>query len=304
MSRDMSIAVLIPCYNEAETIARVVRSFKKYLPSAIVYVYDNCSEDTTAAQAKEAGAVVKFERNKGKGNVVRQMFADIDADIYIMVDGDSTYSATDAPKMVEMIENTNVDMVVAVRKEKSEKAYREGHKIGNSLFNFILKILFNSTFSDIFSGYRAFSKRFVKTFPVMTNGFDIEAELTIHALTLSIPFAEIDSEYYERPANSHSKLSTFKDGIKILLSIVNLLKETRPLFFFGIISLFMFLLSVGIAYPIIDTFLETGLVPRLPTAVLSVGIMLISFLSLTCGLILDSISQARMETKKLHYLSF
>ena len=300
----MSIAVLIPCYNEAETIARVVRSFKKYLPSAIVYVYDNCSEDTTAAQAKEAGAVVKFERNKGKGNVVRQMFADIDADIYIMVDGDSTYSATDAPKMVEMIENTNVDMVVAVRKEKSEKAYREGHKIGNSLFNFILKILFNSTFSDIFSGYRAFSKRFVKTFPVMTNGFDIEAELTIHALTLSIPFAEIDSEYYERPANSHSKLSTFKDGIKILLSIVNLLKETRPLFFFGIISLFMFLLSVGIAYPIIDTFLETGLVPRLPTAVLSVGIMLISFLSLTCGLILDSISQARMETKKLHYLSF
>ena len=304
MSRDMSIDVLIPCYNEAETIARVVRSFKKYLPSAIVYVYDNCSEDTTAAQAKEAGAVVKFERNKGKGNVVRQMFADIDADIYIMVDGDSTYSATDAPKMVEMIENTNVDMVVAVRKEKSEKAYREGHKIGNSLFNFILKILFNSTFSDIFSGYRAFSKRFVKTFPVMTNGFDIEAELTIHALTLSIPFAEIDSEYYERPANSHSKLSTFKDGIKILLSIVNLLKETRPLFFFGIISLFMFLLSVGIAYPIIDTFLETGLVPRLPTAVLSVGIMLISFLSLTCGLILDSISQARMETKKLHYLSF
>ena len=300
----MSIAVLIPCYNEAETIARVVRSFKKYLPSAIVYVYDNCSEDTTATQAKEAGAVVKFERNKGKGNVVRQMFADIDADIYIMVDGDSTYSATDAPKMVEMIENTNVDMVVAVRKEKSEKAYREGHKIGNSLFNFILKILFNSTFSDIFSGYRAFSKRFVKTFPVMTNGFDIEAELTIHALTLSIPFAEIDSEYYERPANSHSKLSTFKDGIKILLSIVNLLKETRPLFFFGIISLFMFLLSVGIAYPIIDTFLETGLVPRLPTAVLSVGIMLISFLSLTCGLILDSISQARMETKKLHYLSF
>ena len=304
MSRDMSIAVLIPCYNEAETIARVVRSFKKYLPSAIVYVYDNCSEDTTAAQAKEAGAVVKFERNKGKGNVVRQMFADIDADIYIMVDGDSTYSATDAPKMVEMIENTNVDMVVAVRKEKSEKAYREGHKIGNSLFNLILKILFNSTFSDIFSGYRAFSKRFVKTFPVMTNGFDIEAELTIHALTLSIPFAEIDSEYYERPANSHSKLSTFKDGIKILLSIVNLLKETRPLFFFGMISLFMFLLSVGISYPIIDTFLETGLVPRLPTAVLSVGIMLISFLSLTCGLILDSISQARMETKKLHYLSF
>lgn len=304
MSRNMSIAVLIPCYNESETIAGVVRSFKKYLPSAIVYVYDNCSEDATAECAKEAGAVVKFARNKGKGNVVRQMFSDIDADVYIMVDGDSTYSAADAPKMAEIIGDGSVDMVVAVRKEKSEKAYREGHKIGNTLFNFMLKVLFKSTFSDVFSGYRAFSKRFVKTFPVMTNGFDIEAELTIHALTLSIPFSEMDSEYYERPVNSHSKLNTFKDGIKILLSIVNLLKETRPLFFFGMISLFTFLLSIGTAYPIIDTFLKTGLVPRLPTAVLSVGIMLISFLSLTCGLILDSISQARMETKRLHYLLF
>lgn len=243
-------------------------------------------------------------RDRGKGNVVRRMFADVDADIYIMVDGDSTYSACDAPKMVEIIENDSVDMVVAARKERSENAYREGHKFGNSLFNFILKILFHSTFSDIFSGYRAFSKRFVKTFPVMTNGFDIEAELSIHALTLSIPFAEIKSEYSERPANSHSKLSTFKDGAKILLSIISLLKETRPLFFFGMISLLMCLLSIGIAYPIIGTFIETGLVPRLPTAVLSMGIMLISFLSLTCGLILDSISQGRMEIKKLNYLSF
>lgn len=299
-----SIAVLIPCYNEAETITNVVRSFKKCLPNAIVYVYDNCSEDETAKRAKEAGAVVTIARDRGKGNVVRRMFADVDADIYIMVDGDSTYSACDAPKMVEMIEKSSADMVVAARKERSENAYREGHKLGNRLFNFILKILFNSTFSDIFSGYRAFSKRFVKTFPVMTNGFDIEAELSIHALTLSIPFAEIESAYFERPANSQSKLSTFKDGAKILLSIISLLKETRPLFFFGMISLLMCLLSIGIAYPIIGTFIETGLVPRLPTAVLSMGIMLISFLSLTCGLILDSISQGRMETKKLHYLSF
>lgn len=299
-----SVAVLIPCYNEAETIANVVRAFKKCLPNAIVYVYDNCSEDKTAQKAQEAGAIVTIARDRGKGNVVRRMFADVDADIYIMVDGDSTYSACDAPKMVEIIENGGVDMVVAARKERSENAYREGHKFGNSLFNFILKILFHSTFSDIFSGYRAFSKRFVKTFPVMTNGFDIEAELSIHALTLSIPCAEIKSEYSERPANSHSKLSTFKDGAKILLSIISLLKETRPLFFFGMISLFMCLLSIGIAYPIIGTFIETGLVPRLPTAILSMGIMLISFLSLTCGLILDSISQGRMETKKLHYLSF
>ncbi len=299
-----SVAVLIPCYNEAETIANVVRAFKKCLPNAIVYVYDNCSEDETVQRAHEAGAIVTIARDRGKGNVVRRMFADVDADIYIMVDGDSTYSACDAPKMVEIIENDNVDMVVAARKERSENAYREGHKFGNSLFNFILKILFHSTFSDIFSGYRAFSKRFVKTFPVMTNGFDIEAELSIHALTLSIPFAEIKSEYSERPANSHSKLSTFKDGAKILLSIISLLKETRPLFFFGMISLLMCLLSIGIAYPIIGTFIETGLVPRLPTAVLSMGIMLISFLSLTCGLILDSISQGRMEIKKLNYLSF
>ena len=299
-----SIAVLIPCYNEAETITNVVRSFKKYLPNAIVYVYDNCSEDETAKRAKEAGAIVTIAKDRGKGNVVRRMFADVDADIYIMVDGDSTYSAYDAPKMVEIIKNSSADMVVAARKERSESAYREGHKFGNKLFNFILKVLFNSTFSDIFSGYRAFSKRFVKTFPVMTNGFDIEAELSIHALTLSIPFAEIESAYFERPANSQSKLNTFKDGAKILFNIINLLKETRPLFFFGMISLLMCLLSVGIAYPIIGTFIETGLVPRLPTAVLSMGIMLISFLSLTCGLILDSISQGRMETKKLHYLSF
>lgn len=304
MSHGSSIAVLIPCYNEAETIADVVKSFKKHLPEAIVYVYDNCSEDNTAQKAKDAGAIVVPAKNKGKGNVVRRMFADIDADIYIMVDGDSTYSAEDAPKMIDELRNSCSDMVVAVRKEKSEKAYRGGHKIGNELFNYMLKILFNSTFSDIFSGYRAFSKRFVKTFPVMTNGFDIEAELTIHALTLSIPFSEIESEYYERPANSHSKLSTFKDGLKILLSIINLLKETRPLFFFGMISMFLALISVGIAYPIIDTFIETGLVPRLPTAVLAMGIMLAAFLSLTCGLILDSISQARMETKKLHYLTF
>lgn len=299
-----TIAVLIPCYNEAETIGTVVRDFRHFIPQASIYVYDNCSDDDTGIIAKEAGAIVVLAKDRGKGNVVRRMFADVDADFYIMVDGDSTYSACDAPKMLEMVQKSEADMVVAVRKERSENAYRSGHKLGNSLFNFILKILFHSNYSDIFSGYRAFSKRFVKTFPVMTNEFEIEAELSIHALTLSMPVVEIESEYFERPANSHSKLSTFRDGAKILFSIMRLLRENRPLFFFGIIALILGIASVVMAYPIIKTFAETGLVPRLPTAVLSMGVMLTSLLSLVCGLVLDSISQGRIEGKKLHYLGF
>lgn len=299
-----SVAVLIPCYNEEKTIAQVVSSFKKHLPNAIVYVYDNSSEDNSAEIAREAGAIVAHVSARGKGNVVRKMFADINADIYIMADGDTTYTASDAPKMIDALKKTNSDMVIAVRKEKSDKAYREGHKIGNKIFNFILKAFFNSNFSDIFSGYRAFSRRFVKTFPVTSNGFEIEAELSIHAITLSIPCTEIDSIYLERPKNSFSKLSTFTDGFKILFSIINLLRETRPLFFFGLISISLFFLSLFLAYPIITEFIETGLVPRIPTAILSTGIMMTSFVSLICGLILDSISKARLDMKKLHYLLF
>jgi glycosyltransferase involved in cell wall biosynthesis len=299
-----TVAVLIPCYNEAGTVQDVIRSFRKYLPNSTIYVYDNCSEDNTAELAKEAGAFVVTAKIKGKGNVVRKMFSDVDADVYIMVDGDSTYNAEDAPTMINSLLSEKTDMVVAVRREKSKVVYRMGHKFGNSLFNFILKILFKSTFRDVFSGYRAFSRRFVKTFPVMSDGFDIEAELSIHALTLAIPCTEIDSAYSERPANSHSKLNTLNDGIKILVSILRLLKETRPLFFFGTIFLLLFFLSIEISYPLVVTFIETGLVPRLPTAVLSTGIMMLSFISLICGIILDSISQARMEVKKLHYLLF
>ncbi|GHU13486.1 glycosyl transferase [Alphaproteobacteria bacterium] len=299
-----SIAVLIPCYNEESTIAEVVHSFKKYLPDAAIYVYDNCSNDRTAKLAEAAGAIVRKVIDKGKGNVVRKMFSDANADISIMVDGDSTYDASDAPQMVSIIESSHADMVVAVRRELSDQAYRGGHKIGNKIFNFILKALFKSTFTDVFSGYRAFSKRFVKTFPATTNGFDVEIELSIHALTLSIPFAEIESKYQERPANSHSKLSTFKDGFQILSRIILLLKETRPLFFLGIISLIFFLLSIIMSYPIILTFLDTGLVPRIPTTVLCTGLIIISFFSMICGVILDSISQARMEAKKMHYLLF
>ncbi|MDR2781323.1 MAG: glycosyltransferase family 2 protein [Holosporaceae bacterium] len=300
----MKVAVLIPCYNEECTIAEVVTSFKKYLPSAIVYVYDNCSDDDTAKIAKEAGAVVVTARIRGKGNVVRKMFTDVNADVYVMVDGDSTYTAADAFKMIDTLVEEKIDMVVAVRREKSEAAYRLGHKFGNRLFNFILELLFNSTFRDIFSGYRVFSRRFVKTFPVMTNGFDIETELSIHALTMDIPWAEIDSDYTERPANSFSKLNTFKDGLKIFFRIIKLLKETRPLFLFGSIFMGLFLLSIGISYPVITTFLETGFVPRLPTAVLATGIMMISFLSLVCGIIMDSVSKTRIEMKKLNYLQF
>ncbi|MDR0678581.1 MAG: glycosyltransferase [Holosporaceae bacterium] len=299
-----TVAVLIPCYNEASTVADVILSFKKYLPNAVIYVYDNCSKDNTAKLAREAGALVITAKIKGKGNVVRKMFSDINADIYIMVDGDSTYAAKDAPRMIDSLISEKADMVVAVRKKESNMSDRTGHKFGNLMFNFILKILFKSAFRDIFSGYRAFSRRFVKTFPVMSDGFDIEAELSIHALTLAIPCVEIDSLYTERPPNSYSKLNTLKDGVKILISIIRLLKETRPLFFFGIIFLLLFFLSIKISYPLIITFLETGLVPRLPTAVLSTGIMMLSFISLICGIILDSISQARMEVKKLHYLLF
>ncbi|MDR1334669.1 MAG: glycosyltransferase family 2 protein [Holosporaceae bacterium] len=297
-----SIAVLIPCYNEENTIASVVESFKKHLPGATIHVYDNGSTDTTARIAKEAGAVVVTVKNRGKGNVVRKMFADINADIFVMVDGDSTYTADDAPHMIDLLTSANVDMVVAVRNAKSQNAYRDWHKIGNKFFNFILKVLFNSNYRDIFSGYRIFSRRFVKTFPATSRGFDIEAELSIHSLTLSIPFAEIDSAYLERPANSVSKLQTFRDGFRILFSILRLLRETKPMVFFGTISLIAFIIALTFAYPIVITFLETGLVPRLPTAMLSSGLIMISFLSLTCGMILDSVSQARLEMKKLHYL--
>lgn len=299
-----SVAVIIPCFNEEKTIFDVVTQFKKVLPRASIYVYDNCSTDNTFAEASKAGAIVVKSRKRGKGNVVRKMFSDINADMYLMVDGDNTYNAEDAVKMLDSIKDEQMDMVIAARREVSEKAYRLGHKCGNRLFNWTLKILFNSEFTDVFSGYRAFSKRFVKTFPITSNGFDIETELSVHALLLDLPCIEINSEYRERPEDSFSKLSTFKDGFKIMLCIIRLLKENRPLLFFGGISFILFLIATTLSYPIFTHFLETGLVPRLPTAVLSTGIMMISFLSLTCGMILDSLTQARIEIKKLHYLQY
>lgn len=299
-----SVAVLIPCYNEEKTIAEVIKAFKKNLPFADIYVYDNGSTDKTAEVAQVAGAIVREERRRGKGCVVRRMFSDIEADVFVVVDGDLTYNAADAPKMIDTLIKQNLDMVVATRREKNDRAYPSYHKFGNRMFNFILEALFNSPFTDIFSGYRVFSKRFVKTFPVISDGFEIEAELSIHALTLSIPFTEIASEYFERPRDSFSKLDTIKDGFRILWMIFKLLKETRPIFFFGSAGLLIFLLALILIFPIIVEFLDTGLVPRIPTTVLTMGMVLASMLSLVCGLILESVSNGRKEAKRLHYLHY
>lgn len=300
----LSVAVIIPCYNEESTISKVVSDFKDVLPRATVYVYDNCSTDKTVIRAKEAGAVVVTCRKRGKGNVVRKMFSDILADMYLIVDGDGTYSPKDAVKMLNLIQDEQMDMVIAARKEVSSSAYPSGHKIGNKMFNWILRILFGGEFQDIFSGYRAFSRRFVKTFPLTSGGFDIEAELSIHALTLSLPCVEIGSDYFERPANSHSKLNTFKDGFKIMWCILRLLQSNRPLIFYGTIALILLILASVIVYPIITTFLQSGTVPRIPTFILAIGMGLSAVLSLVCGLILNSISEARTELKKLHYLQY
>ncbi|MBE6447061.1 MAG: glycosyltransferase [Alphaproteobacteria bacterium] len=298
-----SIAILIPCYNEESTIFKVVSDFKKVLPQAKIYVYDNFSTDDTARKAKEAGASVIFVRKRGKGNVVRKMFSNIDADLYLMTDGDGTYNPNDAIEMLNAINQEQADMVVAVRKENSEKAFPLGHKFGNFLFNKMLSLLFGSEFQDVFSGYRAFSKRFVKTFPITSDGFDIEAELSIHALTLSLQCVEIESAYCERPPNSVSKLNTITDGVKILFSVVRLLQENRPLLFFGSLSILLCGISMIIFDPILRLYLETGLVPRVPTLLVSVTIMIASLLSFVSGLILSSLNKTRIEIKKLHYLS-
>jgi glycosyltransferase involved in cell wall biosynthesis len=286
------LAILIPCFNEEVTISKVVKSFQKVFPKASIYVYDNNSADQTATNAKKSGAVVEYELFQGKGHVVRRMFRDIDADIYLMVDGDDTYDAATAPQMVNLLQQRKLDMVVAARQTKSG-AYPIGHSFGNKVFNYILKLIFKSHFKDIFSGYRVFSRKFVKSFPALTTGFDIETELSIHALDMNLPTAEMDSIYGERPQGSTSKLNTYQDGIRILWRIFILFKEVRPFIFFGLFSLLCVFLAGYLGYPILDTYLKTGLVPRLPTAVLTASLMIISFLSLTCGVILESLNRSR-----------
>lgn len=298
------VAVLIPCYNEEKTIGNVVRDFQKALPGADIFVYNNRSIDRTVEIATAAGAVVRDEIRPGKGNVVRRMFADIEADIYVLVDGDDTYHAASAPAMVQKLLNEHLDMVVGTRlNDYSSDAFRPGHRFGNDMLTGFLGVLFGRNCTDILSGYRVFSRRFVKSFPAVSKGFETESELTVHALELRMPIGEMITPYQTRPVNSVSKLRTYQDGMRILLMILIMFKEERPLTFFSLVFGFLSMLSLVLAYPVLMTYLETGLVPRFPTAILSTGIMTLAFLSLTCGFILDTVACGRRELKRLIYLS-
>jgi glycosyltransferase involved in cell wall biosynthesis len=297
------IAVILPCYNEEAAIGAVVEGFRRELPQARIYVYDNNSKDKTSQVAAAAGAIVRSETLQGKGNVVRRMFADVDADIYLMCDGDITYDAASAPALIAKLIQENLDMVVGCRVDSEAAAYRAGHRFGNALFTGFVANLFGNRFTDILSGYRVFSRRYVKSFPALSNGFEIETELTVHALQLRMPIGELNTPYGARLEGSTSKLSTYRDGFRIMLMITKLFKNERPLFFFSIIFALLALLSLGLSLPVLLTYLETGLVPRLPTAVLAASTMLLGFLALTCGLILDTVTHGRRELKRLAYLT-
>ena len=304
--RDLSpleLAVLIPCFNEEASIGTVVRDFREVLPEATIYVYDNNSTDATVERALAAGAIIGTELLQGKGNVVRRMFADIDADVFILVDGDGTYDASSAPLMLKELVESSLDMVNAARKGLSTAAYRTGHRMGNILLTLMVAFIFGNRIHDMLSGYRCFSRRFVKSFPALTRGFEIETELTVHALELRMPVAEIATPYKERPAGSTSKLSALRDGFRILSTIAALVREDRPLLFFGVFFLLLATGSIVLAWPLAITYLETGLVPRFPTAILATGMMLLAFLSGTCGLILDTVTRGRLEIKRFHYLA-
>jgi glycosyltransferase involved in cell wall biosynthesis len=297
------IAVLVPCFNEETAVASVIADFRKALPSAEIFIYDNNSSDRTAAVAREAGASVRNERRQGKGHVVRRMFADVDADIYVLVDGDATYDAASAPHMIETLRSDHLDMVVGLRVDQTQAAYRLGHRTGNRLLTGFLSAVFGQAFKDILSGYRVFSRRFVKSFPVLSDGFEIETELSVHALELALPVAELETPYYARPEGSVSKLNTWRDGVRILGTILKLYRSEKPLRFFTAIGAFLTIVSVGLALPILVTYLEEGLVPRLPTAVLSMGLMILAVLSVSSGLVLDTVTRGRREMKLLAYLS-
>lgn len=296
------VAVLVPCFNEEATIAKVVADFRAALPEAAIYVYDNNSVDGTVDVARAAGALVRRETHQGKGNVVRRMFADVDADVYVLVDGDATYDAASARTMIARLVEERLDMVVGARVDQHEAAYRLGHRTGNRLLTRFFALAFHATFSDILSGYRVFSRRFVKSFPVLSRGFEIETEFSVHALELELAVAEMPTPYYARPEGSTSKLSTWRDGWRILLTIVGLYRSERPLAFFSGLGVVLAIVSVGLAIPIFVTYFEQGIVPRIPTAILSTGLMLLASLSIVAGLVLDTVTRGRREAKLIAYL--
>jgi glycosyltransferase involved in cell wall biosynthesis len=301
--RQPSVAVLIPCLNEAVAIANVVGGFRRSLPDATVFVYDNGSTDRTVEIARAAGAVVRVEPLRGKGNVMRRMFADVEADVYVLVDGDDTYDASRAPELIDVLVSRSLDMVNAARQSDIKEAYRRGHRFGNVVLTGLVALAFGKRLTDLLSGYRVFSRRFVKSFPALAAGFEIETELSIHALQLRMPIAELTISYKERPHGSTSKLSTYKDGFRILRTIGYLVKEEKPFAFFSFMAGAIALLSLGLGVPVVVEFMRTGLVDRIPTALLAAALMILSFLAFTCGLILDTVSRGRIEVKRLWYLS-
>ncbi|MBT8076074.1 MAG: glycosyltransferase [Gammaproteobacteria bacterium] len=301
---DLRIAVILPCYNEEHAIAQVIDGFRSSLPKADIFVFDNHSSDRTAEVSRAAGATVVHVELKGKGNVVRRMFADIDADVYLMADGDATYDASVAQTLVDKLLGENLDMVVGCRVDRGEaENYRRGHRFGNQMLTGSVRRIFGGQFSDMLSGYRAFSRRFVKSFPALAMGFEIETELTIHALELRMPCGEVETKYGSRPEESESKLSTYRDGLRILRTIMRMYMVERPLQFFSIIGAVLALTSVGLAIPVFQEYFATGLVPRFPTAILSTGLMLAALLSLGCGLLLDNVTRGRQEQRRFAYLS-
>lgn len=304
--RNLHVAVVVPCHNEEVTVGIVIDSFRAALPQASIHIFDNLSTDETAAIARSKGAHVWHVGHKGKGNVVRRMFADVDADVYVMVDGDATYHAPSVCRLVDTLIDARMDMVVGSRVEEERgigETYRPGHRFGNQLLTGAVQMIFGGTFTDMLSGYRAFSRRYAKSFPAMSKGFEIETELTVHALELRMPCAEIDTPYGARPEGSSSKLSTYRDGWRILVTIGRLVVSEKPLQFFGLLGSLLLLIAVGIASPIVLEYFETGVVRRFPTLSLVTVFLLSATVSFVCGLILHTVTHMRRELKRFAYLT-